>query len=111
MVPWMHKVETDVVRAISHQIVSPDDVTFVGKNRKVYRPILERHELFVNGDRRFYMLFLKTLDRRFVGSQRTSVLLTGLILASRWRFTYFENWPELGRTRLRQRHPTGKICG
>jgi hypothetical protein len=37
---------------------------------------------------------VETLNRRFAGSQHTSLLLTNLILASRWRFTYFEKWPD-----------------
>lgn len=93
-VPWMHKVERDLVRAVGARGVSSDDVTFRGKNGKIYRPILVRHKLFANGDRRFYLLFVETLDRRFVGSESSSLLLTDLILASRWRFTYLEQWNE-----------------
>jgi hypothetical protein len=96
-VPWMHKVESDVVRAVDSRNVSPDDVTIRGANGKVYRPILERHKLFVNGDRRFYVLFVETLDRRFVGSRRSSLLLASLILASRWHFSYFEKWSDTQR--------------
>jgi hypothetical protein len=94
----MHKVESDVVRAAASRTVSGDDVTFLGENGKVYRPILVRHKLYINGDRRFYLLFVETIDRRFVGSPRSSLLLTALILASRWRFSYFEKWSDtIGR--------------
>lgn len=96
-VPWMHKVESDVVRAVDSRNVSPDDVTLRGDNGKIYRPILERHKLFVNGDRRFYVLFVETLNRRFAGSPRSSLLLTSLILASRWHFSYFEKWSDTQR--------------
>lgn len=96
-VPWVHKVEADVVRAIDSRNVSGADVTLRGENGKVYRPILERHQLFVNGDRRFYLLFVETLDRRFIGSERSSLLLTSLILASRWHFSYFEKWADTQR--------------
>ncbi len=40
------------------------------------------------------MLLDETFDRRFVGDQQTSMLLTALTLASRWRFTFFERWRE-----------------
>jgi hypothetical protein len=96
-VPWMHKVESDVVRAVDSRSVSPEDVTLRGENGKIYRPILERHKLFFNGDRTFYVLFVETLDRRFAGSPRSSLLLTALILASRWHFSYFEKWSDTQR--------------
>lgn len=96
-VPWMHKVESDVVRAVDSRSVSPEDVTLRGANGKIYRPILERHKLFFNGDRTFYVLFVETLDRRFAGSPRSSLLLTALILASRWHFSYFEKWSDTQR--------------
>lgn len=94
-IPWMHKVEADVVRAANNQTVAGDDVTFRSiQSGKVYRPVLVRHQLYMNGDRKFYLIMSETLDRRFVGSPRSSLLLTALIQASRWRFTYFENWNE-----------------
>lgn len=92
IVPWMHKVETDVVKATGNFAVSGEDATFLGKNSKIYRTLLDRHKLYVNNDRRFYLMFVETVDRRFVGSPRTSLLLASLILASRWRFIYLENW-------------------
>ncbi|WP_374368577.1 toll/interleukin-1 receptor domain-containing protein [Dongia sp.] len=94
VIPWMHKVEADIRTAAASLSLPSDDVTMRGRNGKVYRPILERHKLFVNGDRRFYLLFIEALDRRFVGVPQSSLLLTSLILASRWRFTYFEKWSD-----------------
>jgi hypothetical protein len=93
-IPWLHKVETDVLRAIQSLTPSGDDVTFRAENGKIYSPILVRHRLYVNGDRRFVLLVVETLDRRFAGSQTSSLLLTALILASRWRFSYFEKWTD-----------------
>jgi hypothetical protein len=61
-------------------------------NDKEYRPILVRHKLYYSGKRKFYILFVETFDRRFVGRRQTSLLLTTLITASRLRFTYFEDW-------------------
>ncbi|MET3973176.1 toll/interleukin-1 receptor domain-containing protein [Bradyrhizobium sp. S3.9.1] len=93
-VPWLHKIEADVLRAIQNLSPSGDDVTFRSPANKIYLSILIRHKLFGNGDRTFEFLMVETLDRRFIGSPRSSLLLIGLILASRWRFTYFENWSE-----------------
>jgi hypothetical protein len=92
VVPWMDKVEGDVLRASRNLVLRGDDITFIGSNGRVYRPILARHKLYYNGSRKFYLLFVETLDRRFVGRRQTSLLLAALIMASRLRFTYFENW-------------------
>ena len=40
------------------------------------------------------VLLVETFDRRFVGDRDTSLLLTALMLASRWRFTFFERWSD-----------------
>ncbi len=96
-VPWMHKVEADIVNASNNKDVNGNDVSFRGSDRRIYRPILERHREYMNGDRRFYLMFVETIDRRFTGSPRTSLLLACLILASRWRFMYLENWQETER--------------
>ena len=90
--PWMDKIEVDVVRSADGLAVSGDDVTFVTATGKIFRPILARHVAYASGTREFSILLVQTLDRRFVGKRETSLLLTALILASRWRFTYFENW-------------------
>jgi hypothetical protein len=72
----------------------PDDVTFrgSGQDRRVYRALLNHHKIYRNGKRRFYILLVETFDRRFVGEPETSLLLTALMQASRWRFTFFEQW-------------------
>jgi hypothetical protein len=90
----MAKIEQDIVRAAEALEVSGDEVTFLGRDGRIYRPILARHKLYVNGNRKFYILFVETINRRFIGRRETSVLLIGLVLASRWRFTYFEDWDQ-----------------
>jgi hypothetical protein len=92
IIPWMDKIEADVVRAADGIAVSEDDVTFVTITGKVFRPILARHVAYKSGVREFSILLVRTMDRRFIGKRETSLLLTALILASRWRFTYLEDW-------------------
>ena len=91
-IPWIDKLETNIRRAAALKTPEPDDVTFRGKDGRIYRAILTRHKLYKNGKRRFFVLLVETFDRRFVGDQQTSMLLTALTLASRWRFTFFERW-------------------
>lgn len=95
--PWMNKVESDIISAINNGAISGDDAVFRGDNNKIYQPILDRHKLYMNGDRRFYLMFVETPDRKFKGFPRTSLLLSCLVLASRWRFLYLENWSETMR--------------
>jgi hypothetical protein len=93
-IPWVDKLETNIRRAVALKTQEPDDVTFRGRDGRIYRAILTRHKLYKNGKRRFYVLLVETFDRRFVGDAQTSMLLTALTLASRWRFTFFERWHE-----------------
>jgi hypothetical protein len=95
-IPWMDRLETNICLAAALKAPQPDDVTFrgSGQDRRIYRAVLTRHKLYRNGKRRFYVLLAETFDRRFVGDPDTSLLLTALMLASRWRFTFFERWDE-----------------
>jgi hypothetical protein len=94
-VPWLDKLEVDVALAAARKAPKADDVTFKGRrDSRIYRAILTRHKLFMNGKRRFFVLLVETFDRRFVGDPQTSLLLIALTLASRWRFTFFERWNE-----------------
>jgi len=94
-IPWMDKLEINVALAASRKAPEPDDVTFKGRrDGHIYRAILTRHKLYMNGRRRFYVLLVETFDRKFVGDRQTSLLLIALTLASRWRFTFFERWHE-----------------
>jgi hypothetical protein len=94
-IPWMDKLEVNVALAAARKAPEPDDVTFKGRrDGHIYRAILTRHKLYMNGRRRFYVLLVEAFDRRFVGDRQSSLLLIALTLASRWRFTFFERWHE-----------------
>ena len=91
-IPWMDRLESNIRLAAALKATQPDDVTFRGSDGHIYRAVLTRHKLYKNGKRRFYVLLVETFDRRFVGDPDTSLLLTALMLASRWFFTFFERW-------------------
>jgi hypothetical protein len=94
-VPWIDRLETNICLAAALKNPQPDDVTFRGSGQgRIYRAVLTRYKLYKNGKRRFYVLLVETFDRRFVGDTDTSLLLAALMLASRWRFTFFERWNE-----------------
>ena len=95
-IPWMDRLETNIFLAAALRSPQPDDVTFrsSGQDHRIYRAVLTRHKLYKNGKRRFYVLLVETFDRRFVGDPETSLILTALMLASRWRFTFFERWQD-----------------
>src|SRR5262249_58173158 len=56
----------------------------------IYRPILVRHIVRYNQTHLFAVVFVRTLPRQFLGFAGTSLLLAGLVLASRFRFAYLE---------------------
>jgi hypothetical protein len=95
-IPWMDRLETNIGLAAALRVPQPDDVTFRGngQDRRIYRAVLTRHKVYGNGTRRFYVLLDETFDRRFIGDPDTSLLLTALMLGSRWRFSFFERWNE-----------------
>jgi len=98
-IPWLDRLESNIGLAAALRAPQPDDVTFrgAGRDNRIFRAILTRHKLFQNGKRRFFILLVETFDRKFVGDPQSSMLLTALTLASRWRFTFFERWPEIVR--------------
>ena len=86
---WMEHLERDILNAANGRALSGAEATFASKD-KVYRTILARHTVYESGSHRFSVLFVETLPRQFLGKQHTSLILAGLILASRFRFAYFE---------------------
>jgi TIR domain len=93
-IPLLDRLESNISLAPALKVPKPDDVTLrgSGQDRRIYRALLNHHKLYRNGKRRFYILLVETFDRRFAGDPDTSLLLTALMLASRWRFTFFERW-------------------
>jgi hypothetical protein len=59
-------------------------------HKTAYRAILVRHQLQWDGTHRFFIVFVATLPRQFLGDQKTSLILAGLVVASRFRFAYLE---------------------
>jgi TIR domain len=95
---WMERLEKDMVDAANGRALSGLEATLSSKD-KVYRTILARHAIYENGSHKFSVLFVETLPRQFLGKQHTSLILAGLILASRFRFAYFEE-PETIATKF-----------
>jgi TIR domain len=91
--PSMEFLERDMIDAANGRVLSGLEATFVSEG-KVYRPILARHVQYWSGDHRFQVLFVETLPRHFLGKKHTSLILAGLLIASRFRFAYLEE-PDL----------------
>jgi len=92
---WMDKVEDDILDAVhQHNLRSPE-ISFRARDGQFYRPLLARQIIYGNGARKFSVIFVRTLPRKFVGDETTSALLIGLILASRFRFVFIESGQEL----------------
>lgn len=88
---WMYSLEREMVNVASGKLPgSPEAVFMSALGQKVFRPILVRRIVLNNGSNEFQVVFVETLPRQFVGFQKTSLLLAGLVLASRFRFSYLE---------------------
>jgi hypothetical protein len=87
---WMEKIEEDILDAVHQRNLRRPEVTFRSRDGQFYRPLLSRQIIYGNGARKFVVIFVRTLPRKFVGDETTSALLIGLILASRFRFTFIE---------------------
>jgi TIR domain len=101
-VPWMEKLERDMVLAANGRAVGAAEATFKSHD-KIYRAILARHVEYFSGSHLFSILFVETLPRQFLGKKNTSMLLAGLVLASRFRFAYLEEKEEVLATRFDDR--------
>jgi hypothetical protein len=87
---WMGKVEDDILDAAHQRNLRSPELTFRAHDGQFYRPLLARQIIYGSGARKFSVIFVRTLPRKFVGDETTSALLIGLILASRFRFTFIE---------------------
>lgn len=101
--PWIERLERDMVDAANKRALGDAEATFRSKD-KTFRAILVRHLLQWNGTHRFGVVFVETLPRQFIGDQNTSLILAGLVIASRFRFAYFEN-PEATERRFADNLP------
>jgi hypothetical protein len=98
--PWLRRIEKDVVEAAQRHVLESAEITLKARDGRIFHPLLTRHKLFQNGARKFYIVFVETIPRQFLGRQRTSFLLAGLVLASRFRFAYFEEWDRIAVTKF-----------
>jgi len=87
--PWIGRLERDMLNAANSRALTETEATFSG-NGATYRAILVRHVVQFNGTHRFGVVFFRTLPSQFLGDQNTSMILAGLVVASRFRFAYFE---------------------
>jgi hypothetical protein len=86
---WVENLEQDMVNAANGLALIGREMSF-NRNQKIWRPILYKHVLYEGGGHKFEILFVETLPRQFLGAKSTSALLAAIIMASRFRFAYFE---------------------
>jgi len=88
-IPWVERIERDMLNAANGISLGDSEASFISKS-KTYRAILTQRVLHWDGTSKFTIVFVETLPRKFVGDQNTSLILAGMIMASRFRFQYFE---------------------
>jgi hypothetical protein len=90
-IPWIDRLERDMLNAANKRRPGDSEATFFSKDNKVYRAILFRHTVHWDGTHRFGIIFVETLPHHFLGNQKTSLILAGMVVASRFRFSYLEH--------------------
>jgi hypothetical protein len=86
---WIENIEQDMINAANGLALTGLEMSF-GSDGKMWRPILNRHILYKGGGHKFEIIFVETIPRQFLGAKTTSALLASIIMASRFRFAYFE---------------------
>ena len=88
---WMHSVEREMVDTMRGRALgTPEAILSAASDGKLYRPILVRHLVRYDGTNQFDLVFVQALPRQFLGLRKTSLLLAGLVQASRFRFNFLE---------------------
>jgi hypothetical protein len=103
IVPWMDRLEMDMLAAANGAVPISPEATF-RSGAKIYRAILVRHIVYWDRSHLFGVVFVETLPRRFPGTETTSLILAAIVLASRFRFHYVEERAVV-EARLREELP------
>ena len=82
---WINDLEAAVTEVARGGVPRQTDFLCFGNDSKFYRPIIARTEIFRSKAKKCYIAFIPSRDRRFSLSFRTSLLLSALILAIRFR--------------------------
>lgn len=89
---WLQCLERDILNSANGRVLEGFHATLRdGRSEKTYRPIVARHILYGRLSHKVEVLFVETLPRQFLGARITSVLLACIVMASRFRFAYFED--------------------
>ena len=88
---WMDSLEREMVDTMRGRALgTPEAIFSAASDGKLYRPILVRHLVRYDGTNQFDLVFVQALPRQFLGLRKTSLLLAGLVQASRFRFNFLE---------------------
>lgn len=83
---WVSEVEAAAERvSIDNDPKQPEGLHFVKNDNRFYRVVFARCDTYTSGSRLCYILFLPRSPRNFDVRERTSILLSSLILSIRFR--------------------------
>jgi hypothetical protein len=82
---WIVDLENAIIQVAEGGVPHQTDFLCFGNDGKFYRPIIARNEIYKSGNKKCYIAFIPSRDRRFDLSYRTSLLLSTLILSVRFR--------------------------
>jgi hypothetical protein len=88
---WMESLEQEMVSTTRKLALgTPEAVFSAASSGNLFRAVLVRHVVRYDWTNEFDLIFIETLPRRFGGLAKTSLLLAGLVQASRFRFAFLE---------------------
>ncbi|MFC7738251.1 TIR domain-containing protein [Roseomonas sp. GCM10028921] len=88
---WMDSLEREMADSMRGRALgTPEAIFSAASDGKLYRPVLVRHVVRYDGTNQFDLVFVQALPRQFLGLRKTSLLLAGLVQASRFRFSFLE---------------------
>ena len=90
---WVDELSRTLSAASQGQAIEPIQAAFQAKSGKLYRPVLRRRDLERDGSMRFAVLLVEQFtDALIYVPERLGTLLTGLTMASRFRWRIIEHY-------------------
>jgi hypothetical protein len=82
---WIADLEAAALEMAKGRIPAQTDSLCIGVDNSFFRPLVARYEKYQSDAKKCYVAFIPAHNRQFAVSQRTSLLLCGLILSVRFR--------------------------
>ena len=87
---WTSRLQDAIISTYEAPIDLQNNISFISQDKESYRSLITRYKIYRNGVRKYFIGFVRALDRRLDGDDETSIVLIALVIASRFRFMFYE---------------------